>query len=102
MGRLSFSSVLRSEYRDDLEALIFFNPQQERVEAAVIQCIEKYGKLGIAVDGELLRVRVEGLADIQSLFAFDGAESQATDRLVGLIVYVRPNLETIVVLHVAV
>jgi hypothetical protein len=100
MTNIRFSSTLNSRYRKDLETLMFFNPQQGRVKPAIVETIEKYGIPKIVVEGELLRIKVEKFADVQALFALETIGERP--RLVGVIVYVRPDRETIVVLHLAV
>jgi hypothetical protein len=100
MTDFHFSSVLRSQYRDDLETLMFFNPQQSKVKPAIIATIEKYGIPRVVVERELLRIRVEKFAEVQTLFALENIGEYPN--LSGVIVYVRTDRETIVVLHLAV
>lgn len=95
-----FSSVLSYQYRDDLETLMFFNPQQSKVKPAIVATIEKYGIPRVVVEGELLRIRVEKFAEVQALFALENIGGYSN--LAGVIVYVRTDKETIVVLHLAV
>ena len=47
-------------------------------------------------DGRLLRVKVEKLDEVQTLFALDG------DTLVGVLVYSRVTLERLAVIHIVV
>lgn len=100
MPGIYFSSVLSVEYRKALEGLMFFNEQQGLVKQAIMASIDQYGLPRIFPEGELLRIRVEKLAEVQALFAMADAGGQA--HLVGVIIYVRREDDTILVLHVAV
>lgn len=99
MKSIYFSSVLKSEYQEDLETLLFFNPQQERVSDAIMESIERYGTPKIIVDGELLRISVGTLPSVQTLFAFKHEKEK--ESLVGVLVYFRSSDENLVLLHVA-
>lgn len=102
MGQVFFSSALKSNHRDQLERLIFFNPLQEKARVGILECVETYGKPRIIEDGELLRIGVGSFPDVQSLFALEQLDGEETGRLIGLVVYVRVDLENLLVLHVAV
>ena len=71
MSALAFTSVLYCAQRDELESLLFFNPNQRRVRPAIQHAVERYGQPRIAEDGGRLRVRVEGLPGVQSIFALN-------------------------------
>jgi len=100
MNSVLFSSVLKTEYRDELEAIMFFNPQQGIVRAAIVESIGKYGIPKIVVDGEFLRINVGEFSDVQTLFAF--ADIGRDVHLIAIIVFVRINIENVLVLHIAV
>src|SRR5262245_29511492 len=97
--QFGFCSALPADYRDDLEALLFFNPQQEAAGAGVAQAIEAFGAPRIAEVADMLSVTVPH-HDVQPLFAL--AESADGCQLAGVIVYVRTDASNITVLHVAV
>jgi hypothetical protein len=100
MSKIVFSSVLDSAYYDDLEKLMFFNPQQEKVRNEVISAVERYGQPKIYRDGDRLRIGVGSSPMVQALFALDG---QKTDRkLLGMIAYMRENPENMAILHIVV
>lgn len=92
-----FSSVLSSTYYGDLETLMFFNPQQGKVQSGVIESVERYGKPQISHDGDRLRINVGSFSAVQTLFALEG-----DGNLLGVVAYVREDLETIAILHIAV
>jgi hypothetical protein len=77
--------------------MLFFNDQQGAVRLRVAAAIEQYGALQILEDGRFLRLRLEHLAEAQSLFCVlpDG-------RPVGCLVYSRDAADRFLVLHVAV
>ena len=97
---LIFSSSLPGEYREDLETLMFFNPQQHRVMPAIVESIEKYGTPTVIERDGLLRIHVEGLPGAQTLFAIEKSSRRA--RPVGVMVYMRTDPQTIVLLHIGV
>jgi len=92
---VTFTSKVAREHRRALEQLLFFNGCQQRVERGIVEVIDRFGPPEIYADGELLRVRVSGLPDVQSLFAID----TVTGKPIGVAVYVRADLEHITVLH---
>jgi len=99
-SRIGFSSVLGSEYLEDLERLLFFNPQQRRALIGIHHSISEYGVPSIALDGGRLRVRVEHLPDSQTLYALEDQDSKPI--LVGVMVFSRIDSSTIALLHIAV
>jgi hypothetical protein len=98
--RIGFCSSLGSAYLEDLEKLLFFNPLQGQALPGIHQSIREYGVPSIFIDGDKLRIRIENLPGAQSIFAVE----DATDRplLAGVMVYSRVDVETIVLLHIAV
>jgi len=92
-----FTSELAAAQRETLESLLYFNPNQQRVREVIEHVIERYGQPRITVVHGLLRVSVEGLPDVQSIFALDEMQ-----RLVGAAVFTRIETEAIVLLHLAV
>ena len=93
---VSFTSRIALEHRAALERLLFFNGCQDRVASGIIDVIDRFGPPEIQPDGEWLRVKVAGLAHVQSLFAVEGT----TGRPIGVAVYMRADLEHITVLHI--
>jgi hypothetical protein len=91
-----FASRVAAEHRATLERLLFFNACQHRVSRGIVEAIDRYGSPEIRDEGEWLRVRVAGLAEVQSLFALEATNG----RPIGVAIYVRADLEHITVLHV--
>ncbi len=98
--RFFFSSVLPIAYRDELERIVFFNPEQERVTEAIIDSVHRYGVPLIVEEDGTLRFRVPAFGPVQTLYALDRAEQPAG--LAGVIMYVREPHDTMLVLHLAV
>lgn len=92
---VTFTSKVAIEHRPTLERLLFFNGCQSRVARGIADVIDRYGSPEIQPDGEWLRVRLAGLADVQSLFAVE----TTTGRPIGVAVYMRADLEHVTVLH---
>jgi hypothetical protein len=92
---VTFTSKVAIEHRPTLERLLFFNGCQNRVARGIADVIDRYGSPEIQPDGEWLRVRLAGLADVQSLFAVE----TTTGRPIGVALYMRADLEHVTVLH---
>ena len=92
---VTFTSKVAIEHRPTLERLLFFNGCQDRVARGIVDVIDRYGSPEIQPDGEWLRVRLAGLADVQSLFAVE----TTTGRPIGVALYMRADLEHVTVLH---
>ncbi len=91
-----FTSSLEESYRDALEKLLFFNPGQANALGSILDAVEIYGTPEIYLEDDLLRVRVEKLVEVQSIFALD------EDRLAGILLYARSDMQSLVVPHIAV
>lgn len=98
--RLAFSSMLPIAYRDELERIVFFNPDQGRVANSIIDSVHRYGVPSIVEEKESLRFSVPAFGPVQALFALDPAEQPA--RLAGVVMFVRESLGTMLLLHMAV
>jgi hypothetical protein len=93
---VTYTSILKSEYRRELEQLLFFNSAQHAVHSAILESIEMFGEPFVDNDGGRLRVNVRSSNEVQTLFALDG------DKLAGILLYSRVSQERIVVIHIAV
>lgn len=91
-----FTSRVGLEHRPTLEKLLFFNSCQSRFARQIVDTIDKYGPPEIEPEDGLLRIRVSGLSEVQSLFALDGE----TGRLIGVAIYVRADISHVTVLHI--
>lgn len=97
-AKIRFASFVEAAQRSHLEELVFFNASQDRVLSGIIDAIEKFGPPEIVEESGKLRVRVRDNAEAQSLFAVD----VASGRPLGIAVYLRSDLENMVVLHLGV
>ena len=93
---LRYTSTLKPEYGEELERLMFFNPGQQTALTAIMDSVETFGPPSVYADGGCLRVKVEKLDEVQTLFAMDG------DTLAGVLVYSRVLLKRLTVIHIAV
>lgn len=93
---LRYTSTLKPDYSEDLERLMFFNPGQQSALPAIMDSLEQFGSPSVYTKGGYLRVKLEKLDDVQTLYAMDD------DTLVGVLVYSRIMLERLTVIHIAV
>ena len=96
---LKFSSTLPVDRRDELEALMFFHPQQGEHESSINASILSYGFPKIIQEGDYLRIGIEG-KEVQTLYAF--VHRGKLEDLAGVIVYTRTSPDTLALLHMAV
>ena len=59
MNRIDYTSVLAVGYRTELEALLFFNPEQHRFREKIRTVIEKYGVPAIHAENDRLYIRLD-------------------------------------------
>ena len=71
MRKIRLSSELPVAFRDELERIVFFNPDQERVTAPLLESIRRHGIPAIVEEDGRLRFRLPEYGPVQSLFAFD-------------------------------
>lgn len=96
--KIEFKSSVSAGHRAALERLVFFNSCQTRVWEGIVDAVEKFGPPEITTAGDRLSVRLRDLPDVQCVFAVD-----ATGGLpLGAVVYMRPDQEHIMVLHVGI
>jgi hypothetical protein len=98
--RLYFMSVLKDEYRRDLERLLFFSPDHVRCADWIRKTIGLFGHPAISSRDGKLRVTFELLAEVQSLFAIE--HTPLRDRLVGCVVFFRGRLDRLTIAYLAV
>jgi len=99
MRKIRVSSLLAVSFRDELERIVFFNPEQELVTAPLLASVQRYGIPSIVEDGASLRFRVTSFGPLQTLYALD--ESEEPERLAGVAMFTRESATSIVVLHLA-
>jgi len=98
VSELILKSILSSNYREELEELLFFHPQQDKVHDGIVYSIEKYGVPQITEKHHCLYIEFEKYPDAQTLYAFDKIGN--IEKLIGALIYYRTNTETIEVLHI--
>jgi hypothetical protein len=96
--QLAFSSRLSHEYYAHLEALMFFNPQQGKFRNEIVRSIETHGKPKIIEEKGLLRIAIGTTTIAQTLFCLNLADGA----LVGTVVYMREQPESLAIVHLAV
>ena len=97
MRKIRVSSLLPVSFRDELERIVFFNPEQNLVIAPLLASVHRYGVPSIVEDGGCLRFRVNAFGSLQTLYAFD--ETNEPARLVGVAMFTRESTASIVILH---
>jgi hypothetical protein len=97
---LTYTSDLSPDYRSALEDLLFFHPQQAELVEAIVGSIDAYGPPRVVAAEGRLGVEVERLPGLQMLCALRRAED--TEALVGVVLYGRPVVDRLVVVHLAV
>jgi uncharacterized protein YunC (DUF1805 family) len=98
--RFELTSVLSSDYLEDVEAIMFFNPRQPHDRPGIVKSLGRYGAPRITVEADAVRITVGQLMDVQTLFAL--ADVGDGHELAGIVVFVRTDLENVLVLHIAV
>ena len=99
---LVFTSSLPSSYRDALERLVFFNPNQLHMAGGITRALDLYGSPEIVRGSEGLTVTVQGSRDVQCLFALDPAQNSEAPVLAGMLMFLRATVEEVLVVHIAV
>jgi hypothetical protein len=97
---IRISSVLPVSYRDELERIVFFNPEQSKVATPLVAAVGRYGVPTIIEETGRLLFRLRVFPEIQSLFALDESETPAV--LVGVVMFVREQKDRMLLLHLAV
>lgn len=98
-GQIEFRSHVHANQRGALERLLFFNSCQIRVAEVIAAAVENFGTPEIVTAApDRLRVTLSGMNDVQALFAVE----KLTRRPVGVALYIRPDFESIHVLHLSI
>ncbi len=98
--KVHFTSLIKKEYKGDLEKVMFFNPQQGKISPDIVESIDRFGEPRIIIEGNHLRIEVGSFTDVQSLFAFNGDSENA--KLIGFMIYTRTDFRNIMILQIAV
>ena len=100
MGTIVITSRLGEEFREDLEQILFFNPEQHKAIVDIEHCVKHYGVPEITNVNGYLRINLNSYSVAQTLYSIDRGENG--DTLAGVIVFVRNTHEDISVLFVAI
>ncbi len=98
MAKLLLKSTLAAEHREELEELLFFHPQQNKVQEGIVYSIKKYGTPKIVDKNDNLHIEFDQFPGVQTLYAFDKIGN--IEKLIGSLIYYRTDTETIEVLHI--
>jgi hypothetical protein len=97
---LCLTSILGTKHANELEELLFFHPHQGRFRRNIIASVERHGSPRISQQGGRLRIQLQFLEDVQSLYAV--ARTGQDEELVGVLVYTRIEPATLEILHIVV
>jgi len=100
MGEFSFVSRLESSWREELEALMYFNPRQHNVVAGIEESIAMFGLPKITEEDGWLKVSTEKNPFVQTIFAMTSSADEP--EIAGLIVYVRNDAPCLTIMHIGV
>ena len=100
MTPITYTSALGRKHRRELERLLFLNPGQQRVRSAIVEAVEQYGVPRVVEEADRLRIRLDSGREVQTLFVM--GHTALSSRLAGVMVYTRLDVETILLLHLAV
>jgi hypothetical protein len=100
MHNIRISSLLGGSFRDELERIVFFNPEQGLITRTLVDLVRRHGVPAIVEEGDYLRFRVDAFGMLQTLYAIDSTE--APERLVGVAMFTRARRDSMLVLHLAV
>ena len=99
--KIEYTSQLSVDYLHELEQLMYFNPGQHNVEDGIMESIRRYGKPQIINKGDMLYITVAGVREVQTIYAL-AKPRLGHQKLVGLAVFTREDIKSIMLLHVSV
>ena len=100
MKKIVIRSSLDSSYINDIRDLLFFNEYQSKYVDGIMRSIHDHGMPVVNCKGNKIEIKVEGLPDVQSLFALENDDEM--EKLIGVIIFFRKTIHNIVLLHIAV
>lgn len=100
MRNIRLSSVLDGSFRDELERIVFFNPEQDLITGTLVELVRRYGVPELVHEEGVLRFRLRGLGMLQTLYALDGTDGP--EHLVGVAMFTRLRRRSLVVVHLAI
>lgn len=98
--KIRITSLLGADFLNELEQLLFFNPQQGNWRRRIVSSVERLGNPRLVERQGGLRVEMPGAPDSQTLYAL--AESSRIAELAGLLTFNRNNDSEFEILHLAV
>ena len=100
MSDLELAVQLDKVFRPEVERMLYFNRGQDRVVKGIEAGILKYGRPVIFETGDRINIGIEGFDGSQGLFCLERVTP--TRRLVGLMLFLRSDEETLSLVHVAI
>jgi len=100
MRNIRISSLLPVSFRDELERIVFFNPEQSLITGRLVDLVHRYGVPEIFDESDCLRFRSRGLGQLQTLYALDATDEP--EHLVAVAMFTRLRRRSLVVVHLAV
>lgn len=98
--KICITSLLGTRHADDLEQLLYYHPQQSRFRQNIIASLEQYGSPRIVEINGGLRIQLELLKEVQTLYAI--AQDGKGKDLAGVVVYTRAQDGNLEVVHIVV
>ena len=92
------TSTLQPTMRNQLENILFFNSLQNNYIESISHSISLFGEPKVLISGESLRVEIDGIPNVQTIFALTSDKKT----LAGIIIYLRTDQDNIAILHVGV
>ena len=99
LDRWVYRSRIPIRYRNDLERLFFFHPEQARHRERIESAVEQYSVPVIDTSGDTVALSFRTKEVGQALHLLSDAGTEA--RLLGALLYVRDKPERITVVHLA-
>ena len=96
----AITSRIGAEHRAALEELLFFNRLQPVVRTRIEATVDRYGLPQIVVRDGAIRIGLEGVPEVQTLFAVSPAGPSGAP--IGVAVFLREGEERFVIVHVGV
>lgn len=90
-ARVRIVGALDIDWRERVEELLFFNPQQALLEQRILKSICVFGLPRVLPDGRSLRVEVGASQPVGTLFAL--VERDGGDDLAGVLLFLRREAE---------
>lgn len=97
--RLVFSSSADRKYRETVENLLFFNPQQDRARTGILNSLKRFGLPQLKEAAHELKIELDE-HETQTIFAYDQDEPQKGP--VGVVVFLRSGANELGIIHIAV